>query len=205
MTGPLTKAARHARITELVRTRPVHSQTELARLLADAGVVVTQATLSRDLEELGAVKLRGADGAPASYVVPDDGAAPLRAAGAPPDQLVRRLEELLTGAEASGNLVVLRTPPGAAQFLASALDRSGLPQLIGTIAGDDTILAITREPDGGSAFATEVLRWAQRGPATPGRPDGVRTETVSLVIAPTADAAPNGVPTSPHPNSKELP
>lgn len=167
MSGPLTKAARHARIVSLVRTRPVHSQTEMARLLADEGVVVTQATLSRDLDELGAVKLRGADGAPASYVVPDEGAAPLRMAESPPDALVRRLVELLTGAEASGNLVVLRTPPGAAQFLASALDRSGLPQIIGTIAGDDTILVVTRDPDGGAAFAGQVLDWAQRAPARP--------------------------------------
>jgi transcriptional regulator of arginine metabolism len=74
------------------------------------------------------------------------------------------MEELLTGADASGNLAVLRTPPGAAHFLASALDRSGLPQLIGTIAGDDTILAICRDTDGGAAFAEHVLRWANRTP-----------------------------------------
>jgi transcriptional regulator of arginine metabolism len=162
--GPqtLTKTARHARITAIVGSRQVHSQTELARLLADDGVVVTQATLSRDLEELGAVKLRGADGSPAAYVVPAEGSPPLRPAESPPARLVRLLEELLTGADYSGNLVVLRTPPGAAQFLASALDRSGLPQLIGTIAGDDTILAICRDPDGGAAFAETVQRWAHR-------------------------------------------
>jgi transcriptional regulator of arginine metabolism len=160
--GPLTKAARHAKIAEIVRLRPVHSQGQLARLLAEEGVVVTQATLSRDLEELGAVKLRGADASPAAYVLPEEGSGPLRPSEAAPARLVRLLEELLTGADASGNLVVLRTPPGAAQFLASALDRSGLPQLIGTIAGDDTILAICREPDGGAAFAQQVLRWASR-------------------------------------------
>ncbi len=162
---PLTKTARHARITALVRTQHVHSQSELVRLLADEGVVVTQATLSRDLEELGAVKLRGADGSPASYVVPEEGSAPLRPSGAPPDRLARLLQELLTGVDASGNLAVLRTPPGAAQFLASALDRSGLPQVVGTIAGDDTILAITSHADGGAAFAAEVLGWAQRSGA----------------------------------------
>jgi transcriptional regulator of arginine metabolism len=160
--GPVTKAARHARISAIVRDRPVQSQSELARLLAEAGVVVTQATLSRDLEELGAVKLRGADGSPPAYVVPAEGAGPLRPSEAAPARLVRLLEELLTGADSSGNLVVLRTPPGAAQFLASALDRSGLPQLIGTIAGDDTILAICRDADGGAAFAQELLRWANR-------------------------------------------
>ena len=167
MNNPVTKAARHAKIGELVRSTPIHSQTALVRLLAEAGMAVTQATLSRDLEELGAVKLRGADGAPASYVLPEEGAAPMRPSVGPPDQLVRRMQELLVGAEASGNLAVLRTPPGAAQFLASGLDRSGLPEIIGTIAGDDTILVITRDPDGGAAFAARVLIWADQRAGSP--------------------------------------
>ena len=167
MSNPVTKAARHAKISELVRSTPIHSQTVLVRLLADEGMAVTQATLSRDLEELGAVKLRGADGAPATYVLPEEGAAPMRPSVAPPDLLVRRLQELLVGAEASGNLAVLRTPPGAAQFLASGLDRSGLPEIIGTIAGDDTILVITRAPDGGEAFAGRVLDWADQRTGSP--------------------------------------
>jgi transcriptional regulator of arginine metabolism len=167
MSNPVTKAARHAKISALVRSMPIHSQTVLARLLADEGMAVTQATLSRDLEELGAVKLRGADGAPASYVLPEEGAAPLRPSAAPPDQLLRRLQELLVGADASGNLAVLRTPPGAAQFLASGLDRSGLPEIIGTIAGDDTILVITRAPDGGETFATRILDWAHHRSGSP--------------------------------------
>jgi transcriptional regulator of arginine metabolism len=77
--------------------------------------------------------------------------------------MVRVLEELLTSAEANGNLVVLRTPPGAAQYVASALDRSGLPDILGTIAGDDTILVISREKDGGEELAERLRRWAQRG------------------------------------------
>ena len=173
MTGPGTKAARHARIVELVRTRPVRSQTELAELLAAAGAQVTQATLSRDLEELGALKVRQADG-PAVYLIPEDGAplprppgGPAGAGGGtarPPARLVRLLRELLTGADASGNLAVLRTPPGAAQFLASALDRSGLPEVVGTIAGDDTVLVVAREP------AAEPSEPAE--PDAPARPAG---------------------------------
>ncbi|NUS72771.1 MAG: arginine repressor [Corynebacteriales bacterium] len=162
MTTALTKTARHARITELVRARTVHSQTELARLLADGGVFVTQATLSRDLEELGAVKLRGTDGSPAAYAIPDDAAPPLRPAEAAPARLVRLLEELLTGVKASGNLAVLRTPAGAAQYLASAIDKSGIPMIIGTIAGDDTILCVTRDIEGGAHVAEQFLRWAHR-------------------------------------------
>jgi len=153
MTGPHTKASRHARIVAVIREESVHSQTELAELLAEAGIQVTQATLSRDLEELGAVKVSGA------YLIPEDGNRPLRQSEQAPARLVRLLRELLTGADASGNLVVLRTPPGAAQFLASALDRSGLPDVVGTIAGDDTILVVAREATGGPALAEKFTAW----------------------------------------------
>ncbi len=164
MTGALTRPARQARIAELIAAHPVTSQTQLAALLADGGIDVTQATLSRDLEELGAVKLRGTDGAPASYVLPPENA-PLRPAQAAPARLVRLLADLLTSAEGSANLAVLRTPPGAAQFLASALDKVGLPDVLGTIAGDDTLLAVSRDPDGGAALAERLRALAARTPA----------------------------------------
>ena len=96
---------------ELIEAQPVTSQTQLAALLAESGIEVTQATLSRDLEELGAVKLRGSDGAPASYVLPPENA-PLRPAQAAPARLTRLLADLLTNAEGSANLAVLRTPAG---------------------------------------------------------------------------------------------
>src|SRR3954469_25641028 len=155
MTGPVTRAGRHARIVELIRNQPVRSQTELAELLAGEGVQVTQATLSRDLEELGAVKVSGA------YLIPEDGKRPLReTTGQGPARLLRLLRELLTGVDASGNIAVLRTPPGAAQFLASALDRSGLSDVVGTIAGDDTILVVARDGSGGKALADKLADWA---------------------------------------------
>ena len=156
---PTSKAARHARIVAVLAEQPVRSQAELAARLNDAGVHVTQATLSRDLDELGAVKLRPPDGGLPVYVVPEDGS-PLAHRGvddAPPHRLARLVGELLTSAEASGNLVVLRTPPGAAQYLASAFDRAGLPDIIGTIAGDDTLLVVTRDPQGGRALADHLL------------------------------------------------
>ncbi|WP_030335735.1 arginine repressor [Micromonospora parva] len=161
MTAPLTRAARHARIVELIRDRTIRSQTELADLLAADGVGVTQATLSRDLEELGAVKVRGGDG-PAVYLIPEDGQRPLRDAEAAPARLVRLLRELLNGVDSSGNIAVLRTPPGAAQYLASALDRAGLPEIVGTIAGDDTILVVAREAVGGAALGEKLAGWARR-------------------------------------------
>src|SRR5215471_1659476 len=120
---PISKAARHARIVAVLAEHPVRSQAELAALLDDAGVHVTQATLSRDLEELGAVKLRTPDGGLPAYVVPEDGS-PLTARAAkdaPPQRLARLIDELLVSAQASANLVILRTPPGAAHFLASAV------------------------------------------------------------------------------------
>ncbi|MEU4714236.1 arginine repressor [Micromonospora purpureochromogenes] len=161
MTAPLTRAARHGRIVELIRDKAVRSQTELADLLASDGIQVTQATLSRDLKELGAVTARGGDGR-AVYVIPEDGHWPLRDAEAAPARLVRLLRDLLNGVDASGNIAVLRTPPGAAHYLASALDRAGLPEIVGTIAGDDTILVVAREAVGGAALGDKLAGWARR-------------------------------------------
>jgi transcriptional regulator of arginine metabolism len=155
VTAPLTRTARHARIAELIGSRPVHSQTELADLLAAEGVQVTQATLSRDLEELRAVKVRSGDG-PAVYLIPEDGTRALRPGEQAPARLVRLLRELLTGADASGNLVVLRTPPGSAHVVGSALDRAGLPDILGTVAGDDTLIVVVSEDAGGAAVADEM-------------------------------------------------
>jgi len=160
----VSKPARQELIRALMTVRPVSSQVELALLLAAEGVNVTQATLSRDLEELGAVKVRAADGGAPAYVVPEDGSPPpLRpATGVPPPRLARLLAELLVSAEGSGNLAVLRTPPGAAHFLASAIDRAGLTDVAGTIAGDDTVLVVARSPDGGDLTADQFRQLAQR-------------------------------------------
>ncbi|WP_448060349.1 arginine repressor [Cellulomonas hominis] len=163
---PATKAARHALITSLLTRGAVHSQPELADLLAREGVSVTQATLSRDLVELRAVKIRTPTGALA-YAVPAEGGdrtpAPMADAEALAARLARLCGELLVTAEASGNLVLLRTPPGAAQFLASAIDHSVLPAVLGTIAGDDTVLVIAREGTSGSTLAGRFLELAAEG------------------------------------------
>jgi transcriptional regulator of arginine metabolism len=155
-----SKAARHARIVSILNGRTVRSQAELAKALEAAGFRVTQATMSRDLDELGAVKLRTPDGGQPVYVVPEDGSpiAARQSDDAPPHRLARLLSELLISAEASGNLVVLRTPPGASNFLASALDRAGLPDVLGTVAGDDTILVISRAASGGQSLADNLIR-----------------------------------------------
>jgi len=162
-TVPQTKAARHALISALLTRGAVVSQQQLAELLVDEGVSVTQATLSRDLVELRAVKVRTPSGG-LVYAVPAEGA--VRPVVADQEMLAGRLarlcEELLLTAEASGNLVVLRTPPGAAQFLASAIDHSVLPSVLGTIAGDDTVLVIARDDrtQAGDALAARFLALA---------------------------------------------
>ncbi|MEU5884027.1 arginine repressor [Spirillospora sp. NPDC047279] len=162
MTTPMTKAARHAKVIELLTRHPVHSQGELAKLLADEGLEVTQATLSRDLVDIGAVKLRADDGT-LIYAVPGEGGERIKltrtgTAETFAGRLTRLAAELLVSAEASANLVIVRTPPGAAQYLASAIDHAEWPSILGTVAGDDSILVISRSPDGGEELARALLR-----------------------------------------------
>ena len=171
MTTPLTKTARHARIAAILAREQVRSQEELAELLERyASVHVTQATLSRDLDELGVVRLRS--GGALVYALPDKPGGPgslpggaigeERSESPQSSRLARYLGELMTSAEASANLVVLRTPAGAAQFLASVIDHAALPSILGTVAGDDTVLIIARDPAGGDALAADFLRRAER-------------------------------------------
>ena len=159
-----SRRARHQRIADLLGRHKVRSQSALADLLAAEGFSVTQATLSRDLDELGAMRIRDSDGA-LIYALRSEGGdgAPRPAAdsGALEARLRRLLGELLVTAEGSANLVVLRTPPGAAQFLASALDhadRHGVTSgVMGTIAGDDTVLVICRDPAGAPELARRLI------------------------------------------------
>jgi len=272
--APATKTARQSQIVGILSREQVHSQEQLAGLLAKyAGLHVTQATLSRDLDELGVVRLRAADGAlvyalasdpggpgsrpgtgldlshqpertraaapdpdaghadaeadgPASTGVGDpagdaarpqaaasdaaddrspaaqDGAVgggiagtgataraeqagpssppaggpdqaasaaarasqpsrPLPGLGVVSSRFTRYLKELLTSAEGSANIVVLRTPAGAAQFLASTIDHAAWPAILGTVAGDDTVLVISRDPAGGEALAAQFRQLAE--------------------------------------------
>jgi transcriptional regulator of arginine metabolism len=169
---PATRAARHARIADLLGRTAVRSQGELADLLAADGLAVTQATLSRDLVELGAVKVRSAQGL--VYALPAEGGdrTPRPAVGAEVTsaRLGRLCEDLLVTAEASGGLVVLRTPPGAAQFLASAIDHAVVPEVLGCVAGDDTVLLVARSPDGSADLAARFLALADGRAADQGSP-----------------------------------
>lgn len=159
-----TKAARQARIAALLAVRPVASQSELAKLLETAGIAVTQATLSRDLDELGAVKVRTTGGV--AYTLPEENAPRRGRPEAIDARLARLLEDLLVSAEATGGFVVLRTPPGGAHLLGSALDRAGLPEVAGTVAGDDTVLLVVRSAEtpalpAATTLATRLLSLAE--------------------------------------------
>lgn len=145
MASTMTRSARQAQVGRIISTHKVSSQRQLIELLTAEGVEITQATLSRDLVDIGARKVR-TDGE-VYYSVSDE----VRIDG--PDKLRRVLSELLVATDYSSNIAVLRTPPGAAQYLASILDRSEVTQLAATIAGDDTVFALAREPMTGSELA----------------------------------------------------
>jgi len=147
-----SKVQRQQAIARLIGKHAVTNQPQLVELLADDGIQATQATVSRDLEDLGAVKVR-VPGGDTVYAIPEYEPARL----APEDQLRRVMGEWVAEVRTSGNLVVLRTPPGCAHVVASALDRSGMAGLLGTVAGDDTLLCVAEEEFGGVAL-TDVLR-----------------------------------------------
>ena len=146
---------RQQTIAKLIGKHAVTNQPQLVDLLALAGIAATQATVSRDLEDLGAVKVR-VPGGETVYAIPEYEPARL----APEDQLRRVMGEWVAEVKRSGDLVVLRTPPGCAHVVASALDRSGLDGLLGTVAGDDTLLCVAEEDLGGVALAERLRNLA---------------------------------------------
>ncbi len=130
-------------IAKLLTSHAVASQEQLVDLLAEEGVRATQATVSRDLADLGAIRVRVGDGE-SVYAIPE---LP-REQRAPSDHLRRVLGEWVVEVAQSANLVVLRTPPGSAHVVGSALDRSDLTDVLGTVAGDDTLIVVVREGAG---------------------------------------------------------
>lgn len=147
----MSKVQRQQAIVRLVGQHQVTNQPQLVDLLAGEGIVATQATVSRDLDDLGAMKVR-VPGGESAYAIPDFEPARL----APHDQLRRVMGEWVAEVEHSGNLVVVRTPPGCAHVVASALDRSGMAELLGTVAGDDTLMCVATEDAGGQQLAAAL-------------------------------------------------
>jgi transcriptional regulator of arginine metabolism len=146
-----SKTQRQHRVIQILEQNAVASQSQLVQLLADAGLDATQATVSRDLEEIGAVKVRAAGGE-SIYAVPE---LP-KDRVAPGEHLRRVLGDWVVEVAASANLVVVRTPPGSAHVVASALDRASLPEIVGTVAGDDTIMVVASERVGGAKLARRL-------------------------------------------------
>jgi transcriptional regulator of arginine metabolism len=150
-----SKPQRQHRIARYLEEQVISSQVQLVELLATDGVVATQATVSRDLEELGAVKVR-IPGGQMAYAIPEHAKDRI----APEEHLRRVLSEFLVDTAASANLAVLRTPPGSAHVVASALDRAGVADVIGTVAGDDTIVVVCDEDAGGKKVAARLAKLA---------------------------------------------
>lgn len=145
-------SARRSKAISLIKAGLIHSQSDLVKLLKKAGFEVTQATASRDLEEIGAVRGRNAEGDSVYVITSSSDGAIAKSMPLPAD--------LILSVEASGNLAVVRTPPGGAQYLASTLDNSGIKSIIGTIAGDDTVLVVSKKAMGGADLAKELLSYA---------------------------------------------
>lgn len=149
------KVARQAAIARIIGHRAVSSQPQLIELLHLEGIEATQATVSRDLKDMGAVIVR-VPGGETVYALPE--LEPQRVA--PHEQLRRVMGEWVAEVKVSSNLVVVRTPPGCAHVVASALDRSGLPGVLGTVAGDDTMLVVADEKVGGAELANRLRQLA---------------------------------------------
>lgn len=162
MTTPNTRVVRQAKILEILERTRVNSQVQLSELLYDEGIDITQATLSRDLDELGAKKVRPSDGGRSYYAVGAEAQTFEATPKGPREKLTRMLSELVVNVDHSASIAVLRTPPGAAQYLASYIDRVGLDHVVGTIAGDDTVFVLAREPLTGKDLA-EQLNGARAG------------------------------------------
>lgn len=149
---PGTKSARQALIARLIESEEIRSQGDLAMRLEVQGISVTQATLSRDLLGIGALKVRAASGQMV-YTTQSS----LEASGDTGGRLSRLCAELLFSADGSANIAILRTPPGAAQYLASGIDGHDDPDVVGTVAGDDTVFVISRDVAGGPKLAQKFL------------------------------------------------
>jgi len=149
----LAKPQRQHRVARILSSQAVTSQARVVELLAAEGVVATQATVSRDLEDLGALKVRTAAGE-SVYAIPDDTTG--RKVAAPEDHLRRVMGEWVVEISHSANIVVLRTPPGSAHVVGSAIDRAGLPSVLGSVAGDDTLLLVVSDGTGGEKVARRL-------------------------------------------------
>jgi len=147
----LAKPQRQHRVARIIEQRAITSQAQVVELLAAEGVVATQATVSRDLEELGAVKVRRANGE-SFYAIPEQP----KDRVAPEDHLRRVMGEWVVEVAHSANIIVLRTPPGSAHVVGSAIDRAGLAGVLGTVAGDDTLLVVVSERSGGQKVARKM-------------------------------------------------
>ncbi len=165
MSAPRTMTVRRARIESLIEEGTIHSQEQLRETLAVEGFDVTQATLSRDLEAIGAVKTQDPNFG-SRYVISRSQVVTHLAI---PNTISRVVTDVLVGAQAAQNIAVLHTPPGAAHYLAGYLDRAHFDQIVGTVAGDDTIIVVMPTNEAASDFCANLLTLADRRGDAPAR------------------------------------
>lgn len=154
----VSRAGRQATLRQLLDEARYTSQAELSDALATHGITVSQSTLSKDLVTLGAARQRSADGSLVYVLQSHDHAAA--------EKLARLCGELLQSLRVAMNQIVLRTPPGAAQYFGSALDAGAIDGVVGTIAGDDTVLVITSDAQAAEAVAAELTTMTRTGRPT---------------------------------------
>lgn len=152
MTG---RTRRQQIILEILHRQPVDSQESLRQSLAGRGIEVTQATLSRDLREIGAVKT------PRGYQLPQGRPAEVREGGRPSGALSRALGSFVTAVDPASNLIVLKTGPGHAPIVALEVDRASLPGVVGCLAGDDTVFVATTSAPRARELARDLVRVAE--------------------------------------------
>ena len=165
---PGNKAARHDVILQLISSGSVSSQEVLRQELAAMGIETTQATLSRDLLELRATKVRNQEGA-LVYAIPEDGEPLGQALSHARSKLARWCQDLLVAVDIAGQFLVVRTPVGAANLLGAAIDSARFEQILGTIAGDDTIMVICRDNADAQIARSDLLHLAEPGSETTSR------------------------------------
>lgn len=151
----ISRTGRQAAISDLIARGLVTSQSQLKTMLAEQGMVVTQPTLSKDLAEIGAIRVRSPQGG-LVYTLSDD-------TGIPGATLDRLCADMLISASASGNLVVVHTPPGGAQYFATGLDKAGWEAVLGSVAGDDTVMIIARDHHASQRVLAQLLSFAGPG------------------------------------------
>jgi transcriptional regulator of arginine metabolism len=161
MKYPDSKTARQHVVEELIVNKEISSQNELLNMLKSKGFDITQTTLSRDLDEINAVKSVKTDGKNV-YTIKKNSADKLQSSKDVRNKLEKSLSEFVISVDSSANLAIIHTPAGAAQYVASLIDQADMEKVLATIAGDNTVLVVTKGLDDGKKVASQIWDYAKQ-------------------------------------------